>query len=69
MNTINAVQNLDNLIATSRMTREEHVVLQQSLMHLSQKASTLDKQKQEKKDLVNEKGAQIPLAPLSEGDD
>jgi len=55
MNTANAVQNLDNLIATSRMTREEHVVLQQSLMHLSQKASALDKQKQEKKDLEKEK--------------
>lgn len=50
MTTQTAVQNLDNLIATSRMTREEHVVLQQSLAFLNQKASMLDKQEQEKKD-------------------
>lgn len=29
-----AVQNLDNLIATSRMTRQEHIILQQSLEFL-----------------------------------
>ncbi len=42
ISTEQAAQNLDNLIATSRMTRQEHIVLQQSLSILHNKAVKFD---------------------------
>ena len=39
-----AVQNLDHLIAGSRMTREEHIGMQQSLECLKRKAVEFDGQ-------------------------
>ena len=43
MTTEIAVQNIDNLIASARLTRQEHVVLQQCLAYLQKKAQHVDK--------------------------
>lgn len=37
-----AAQNIDSLISSSRMTRQEHIVMQQSLELLRSKASAPD---------------------------
>ena len=42
-----AVQNLDNLIATSRLTRQDHVALQQSLQYLEAEAKKSADKKEE----------------------
>ena len=42
MTTEQAVQNLDNLIAATRMTRQEHIGMQQSLELLKRKAVQRD---------------------------
>ncbi len=44
MDTETAVKNIDALIAQSRMTRPDHVVLQQSLEYLKNKAIELDEE-------------------------
>lgn len=49
MTTGQAVQNLDNLLAQSRLTRQEHVVMQQSLQLLQMKAAELDRRAEESK--------------------
>lgn len=49
MNTNDAIRNLDSLIATSRLTREEHVALEESLKCLAMKTRLLDTQEQEAK--------------------
>lgn len=50
LTTEQAVQNLDNLIAASRMNRQEHVGMQQSLNLLSDKAMLIDKQGADKEE-------------------
>ena len=52
MSTKEAAQNLDNLIATSRMTRQEHVGMQQSLELLKTKALDLDEREQSDKEAI-----------------
>lgn len=42
-----AVQNIDNLIAISRLTRQEHVVLQGNLKFLEQRAIKADELEEE----------------------
>jgi len=54
MNTKDAVQNLDNLIASSRLTRQEHIALSQSLDHLAKIA-----QEAEKKEVKENDGTDI----------
>jgi len=55
MTTIEAVQNLDNLISASRMTRQEHIGMSQSLDHLRIRASLLDAQEQKAKEEAEKK--------------
>ena len=53
MNTEASVKNLDTMIAQSRMTRQDHVALQESLEFLKLKAEAYDlytSEKKEKKD-------------------
>ena len=54
LTTEQAVQNLDNLIATSRMNRQEHVAMQQSLEHLKFKAMELDELEESGKEAKKE---------------
>ena len=61
MNTNVAVQNLDNLIATSKMTRQDHIVLSQSLDYLRMRASILDDQEQAAKDAAKEQDVEKKL--------
>lgn len=50
LSTKDAAQNIDNLIAASRMTRQEHIALQQSLELLRMKALEYDEQEQLRKE-------------------
>lgn len=54
-NTEIAVQNIDNLISESRLTRKEHVALSNNLKHLQLRALLLDAQEQEAEDAAKEK--------------
>lgn len=67
MKTNNAIQNLDNLIATSQLTRVDHIALEQSLQCLGQKARLLDTQEQEAKDAAK-KAADVPDPPKEESE-
>lgn len=58
-NTEIAVQNIDGLIAQSRLTRPEHVALSENLKHLQVRALLLDTQEQEAKDAAREKIEEI----------
>lgn len=55
MDTNMAIQNLDSLIASTRMTRQEHIGMSQSLDHLKIRASLLDAQEQKAEDLKQDK--------------
>ena len=56
LTTEQAVQNLDSLIAASRMNRQGHVGMEQSLTFLSDKAMMIDKQEAEVKGAEETKG-------------
>ncbi len=58
MNTEQAVQNIDMLMAGSRLTRQDHVNLQQSLELLKSKAQAYD--------LERESATEPPKAPERE---
>lgn len=51
MDTKSAVQNLDNLIASSRLTRQEHIALSQSLDHLAKLAQNFEIQQEVDKEV------------------
>ena len=50
LTTEQAVQNLDNLIAATRMNRQEHVAMQQSLEHLKKLAEKKTEEVKEETD-------------------
>ena len=55
MNTEIAVKNIDNLIASARLTRQEHVTLQQCLAFLHSKAVSADKAVVKPEEIIEEK--------------